>query len=251
MLLGQSMPRVAFLHIPKCGGTSINYHFKSNYGGGRSRFVVLLDSMTGSATDPEQIAQARKAQFVGGHHGWATHQKVSQGAFSLTVLREPFSRLRSLYLFLRHSKRLKHHVFAKLAADARSHGFGDFCLLPDQDLRALVDNTQTRTLAGDFYPFEAVDRGQAVRAATNNLASFDMVADSKHIDAALPLLAAKTGTSVIESKTQRNRSPGVERVDLDRAEFMSDPRLFSLVAQDLDVYEHARLLFPLRRGELE
>jgi len=239
-LAGEAPPRVAFLHIPKCGGTSINYHFKSNFGGARSSMSVQLDSMTGSASDPAELERARKAFYVAGHIGWSAFASVSDGAVRLTVLREPFDRIKSLFQFVRGGKQLKHPTFARVAQSAARMDFAEFCLTDESEVRALVDNAMARTLASDYFPFEASDPLATVRAAKANLDTLDFVFDIRELSAALPRLAQATGTTILPGRDWLNKSEPVAEEVMSRKHFLNDRKLFARIAQDLDVYEHVR-----------
>lgn len=235
---GKAPPRVVFLHIPKCGGTSINYHFKSNFGGARSGMSVQLDSMTGSASDPEALERAKKAYYVAGHFGWSALNAVSDGAVTFTIVRDPFERLRSLFQFVRGHKRLKHPTFAKLAQLAQDMDFAQFCLSDDPDVRALTDNAMARTFASNYFPFEPASAA-TVGAARANLDTFDVVIEAKRISTALPRLADATQTTLMFGRDWLNRSRPVEKVAMSRQDFLNDRSLFARTAQDLEVYEHA------------
>lgn len=239
-LTGKAPRRVAFLHIPKCGGTSINYHFKSNFGGARSGMSVQLDSMTGSASDPAELERARKAFYVAGHFGWSAMASVSEGAVRFTIVRDPYDRLKSLFQFVRGGRRLKHPTFARVALAAAHMDFAEFCLTDQAEVRALVDNAMARTLASNYFPFEATDPAKTIQAAKANLDTLDFIVDIKDLSTALPRLAEATGTTILSEREWLNKSePAAEKV-MSRRHFLNDRNLFARIAQDLDVYEYAQ-----------
>jgi hypothetical protein len=232
-------PRVAFLHIPKCGGTTIYRHFKTNLGGSRSSHIAHFDSLKFAAFDGAALTRAQRAQFVMGHYGWNALAAVGEGAFRLTVLREPFTRLKSLYLYSRAKQSSDHRLFAPLLEAAKQRSFAEFCLSPEPELRPLLDNAMTRTLAHDYYPLGEWDRERATRDATRHLDSLDLVVDLNDLDAALPRLAKLTDTKLVHRQLRENATPAVKAAVMSRAEFESDAELMSLIAQDRIVYRHA------------
>jgi hypothetical protein len=240
VLTGNAPRRVVFLHIPKCGGTSINHHFKSNFGGKRTARSVLLDSVI-NASDPEAIGRAKKAQFVAGHFGWSTLERVREGAITFTVLREPFDRLRALYAFARKPRRIAHPAFAKLAEAATRLDFARFCLNDDPDIRAMTDNAITRTLAADYFPI-IPERKPDTASACSHLDELDFVADVARLSEALPRLAKATHTTLVEGRAWLNQTRAQERVEISRRDFLADSHLRARIAQDLDVYDYAQSL---------
>jgi hypothetical protein len=242
VLSGHAPPRVVFMHIPKCGGTSINHHFKSNFGGSRTGRSLLLDSVIGNAADPEALQRARKSFYVAGHFGWSTLQQVAGGAYTVTVLREPFSRLRALYNFARKPRRIAHPIFARLAETAAKMEFEEFCLCDEPDIRAMTDNAITRTLAHDYFPLDSNGLSQQAALARDHLEGFDMIADVGNLSGVLPRLALATRTELIHGESWRNETSRQTPASMSRSDFLADSKLHARIAHDLEVYEHAKTL---------
>lgn len=237
--LGAVPPRVALLHIQKCGGTTIFRHFKDNLGASRSGMIAHFDWLDFGRFDANDLSRARNAKFVSGHFGWNALEAVGADAFRFTILREPFARLRSLYLFHRLKPRPDHPVLSLLAEAAQQRSFGDFCLSGEAELRPLIDNAMTRALAEDYDGVRPFNRARALKLAVEHLDQLNCVVKLSDLDEFLPVLAAFTGT-IIPRKLGRQNQTAQMRVDvLSRSEFESDERLASLIAQDCLLYEHA------------
>jgi hypothetical protein len=112
---GSAPPR-CFLHVPKSGGGSIHTALEAALPPGSLapwRFDTpffcdfndfdLLRSETRAlvAVSPEEIQSLRRYRAVSGHFSLATLLKVAPPSSIMTVLREPRTRLLSLYLFWR------------------------------------------------------------------------------------------------------------------------------------------------------
>lgn len=228
--------RIVFLHIPKCAGSSVNKHFKANIGSGRSGKAVLLNSMTGSADDPVQVARAKAAPFVGGHFGWRTLEAVRGEAFCFTVIREPVARLQSLYRFCRTLPPGDPAGFPVEAA--KRLGFVDFCLSDEPAVRAFVYNAQARTLASDYAPGHEVE-GFA-ELALEHLGRLDLVIPTERLDEAWPLLAERTQTRLIAAKVRKNTTVG-ERGEPPTPEDLA--RIEARVWADRQLHEAAGRLY--------
>ena len=238
MVEGPQRP-VAFLHIPKCGGTTVHRHFKSNFGGGRSGRLAFLDSMQADVRNPVAMANARSAQYVSGHCGWNALDALAINTFRFTFVRDPFERLQSLYLCARSRTETDHRVFAKLFAAAKQNDFPSFCLTDDLELRSLIDNAQTRAIAHDYYPYRPAE-ADVLRSALTHVEMLDFVADARDLDAVLPRLAALTETKLTSRREHLNRTDARKDGVMSRHEFESDRRLYALIAQDMEVYERVR-----------
>lgn len=238
-LAGCAPQRVAFLHIPKCGGTTIFRHFKTNLGSGRSAKIVHLNSMELATLEDGEVRRAQRAPFVFGHIGWNTLSTIGDGAFRFTVLREPLERLTSLYRYARTKAKPDRPVFAGLLELAKQRSFGDFCLSQEPEVKALIDNAMTRTIADDYYPLRPWNRRDAVATATEHLAALDLVLDLNDLDTSLPRLAALTGTRMARKQTRSNQTPPAAVELMSRAEFESDAALRSLIACDSVLYRRA------------
>lgn len=239
-LLGGARPRrVVLLHIPKCGGSTITAHFKFNYGSQRSGRTVLLDSVLGSARDADMIARARRALFVSGHFGWNTLEAVAGDALLLTVLREPFDRLVSLYLFAR-SIQTTHPGFGALTRVAKANDFSSFCLAQDDLVKSYICNAQTRTLASDYYPYSPTGLAGAVETAKKHVSRFDFILHLSELRARLTEIARRTQTLASRSRSHVNKTTASPDVFLPtQSEFMADPRLRTLLEADYELYAYA------------
>jgi hypothetical protein len=234
--------RCVFLHIPRCAGSTIHFHFKANHGSQKSGRVVLFDTWD-AILETERIRAARAATFVSGHFGWRTLEKAADGALRFAALREPFARLRSLYRFCRQlapEDAARHAGFAALAGSAQSRCFEDFCLDGNPSVRAMIDNMQARTLAWDYFPLKEEPADTVVGTAKRHLDSLDLVWDADRLDEVLPQIAQRTRTTIIRKKTALNRSRPCTQPTITRAEFLKDARLSALVALDMEVFEYAR-----------
>lgn len=241
-LAGREQPRVVFLHIPKCAGTSINHHFKTNFGGSRTQRSVMLDSVSGNTADPTVLERAKKAFYVCGHFGWSALEQVREGGIAFTVLREPFDRLRALYLFARKPRRIGNPAFAALAQAAGEMSFEEFCLSNAADVRPFVDNAMARTLAHDYFPICDEIASADIGLAKRHIEELDFVVDAEQLSQTLPRIADMTRTILVRGQDWRNRTGSPEHVAITRDDFLRDSKLSARIAQDLEVHEHARSL---------
>ena len=238
-LAGERPRRVAFLHIPKCGGTTIFQHFKSNIGGGRSGRIVRFDSMQFAEFSAPALDDARRAQFVSGHFGWNAMTASGDDAFRFTVLRDPYERLVSLYRFSRLRQKAESAVFEAVFEAAKQRSFGDFCLSPEPELKSMIRDAMTRALADDYFPYQDADPARTLRAAIDHIDQLDLVIDLRNLNAALPKLAEITGTKLTSNLAWENRTPTQPVSILSWAEFEGDNALMETIGLDRMLYRYA------------
>lgn len=144
------MRRLFFLHIHKNGGTSttnsIESSFKKNevcpinfdYQFKQEIFKYSMDNF----------------KFFRGHISLNTRNLYFPDTLIFSIVREPISRLKSLYIYLRKQG------LSNLIADERKSivslklsrlTFEQFVCSQDQDLRDIKDNVQAKILAGANY----------------------------------------------------------------------------------------------------
>ncbi|MBL8565854.1 MAG: sulfotransferase family 2 domain-containing protein [Hyphomicrobiaceae bacterium] len=239
---GEGAPRrVVFLHIPKCAGSSVNALFKGAIGSSRSARVELIDDRIASRDLERRIEAARSAQFVGGHFGKEVLEAVRGDAFTFTVLRDPFDRLRSTYGHF-HTRREGNPLAHKVPRMT----IEEYIASEDPEILQWTDNVIARQLAisHDRARSLAIDPELMVERAIANLARFDMIAMLGTLDVDIAAAAAAAGVPYKGAMPEEN-------VTANRASKRSQQALSSLdqslrdlaaprVQLDLAVYEAAQ-----------
>ncbi|MBI4820049.1 MAG: sulfotransferase family 2 domain-containing protein [Deltaproteobacteria bacterium] len=230
---------VAFIHMPKCGGTSLTEALCALYGPGRR---TLLDSRASKRGADElgigllrfrrsllayELRRAGEGRLVAGHYpvdAEAVSEFGSRWRF-VTVLRDPVERWISHYFYNRSLRDSPFHISADLGSyldsgDARSLG----CLY-------------ARHLLG----IEGANlTDQQVEAAKRVLSSFALVGIAERLDDFAAEFGRKFGRSLEIGR--KNVSPVSRR---DRESEVSPEiraRIRDLCAPDLELYEQARSL---------
>ncbi len=229
--------RVVFLHIPKCAGSSVNYVFKSTIGSGRSGRVVLVDDCFRPSSFERRLRQARTARFVGGHFGAETLEAVRGDAFTFTVLRDPFDRLRSTY----------GHFHSRLKGNPLAHkvphmSIEEYLTSDDPEILQWTDNVVARQLAISHDRERARDWApqQLVERALENLETLDLVVLFDDLAADIGVVARVAGVryngempreNVTSARASKVSSSAVSQLD-GRLRELAMPR----VSADLAVY---------------
>ncbi|MEE8576077.1 MAG: sulfotransferase family 2 domain-containing protein [candidate division Zixibacteria bacterium] len=174
------MTRLFFLHIPKAGGTTFYDIIYRNFA---YRKVAKIDGtqVAESIADLSAQPMAVKKRFdsVIGHFTFGFHQQFSGKYTYITFLRDPVSRVVSLF---NHIKNVSHHPLHEVVA---SKGM-DIHSFATSDLTREIDNDQVRRIAGSNAEVMAdTDLAQAVE---NLERSFAFVGVSEEYDQSLVLL---------------------------------------------------------------
>jgi Sulfotransferase family len=182
-------PQIVFLHIPKTGGSSVQKEFVKHIGSNRSGRSALFDSIY-AEPDAAQIARAQASRYVGGHLDWSTFERFRQpGAFVFTVLREPFDRLLSSYLYLTNFPS-DSRWFPQIA-HLQGMDIEDFLRSEDPIARVWSDNVLARQFGGSFR-MEQVDEAALARSLAH-LRSLSYVGFQHRLDADLRVIATGGG----------------------------------------------------------
>lgn len=145
--------KIFFVHIPKCAGSSMHDFLKAYFGSAHSGASVFFNEIfTAQETLPigkRKIEMAMTARVVSGHYSWAVIDEIApdDDAFMATVLRDPVSRLMSLYDYttgmLTDSNQTEIEGFHSMDANA-------FFTSQNPRIRHALDNYATRQFAGRF-----------------------------------------------------------------------------------------------------
>jgi hypothetical protein len=156
-------PAVIHLHVPKTAGSTINRVLVENYQG--RNIYNYHDHFLGHGqmADFFQLDEEvrYKIDLFFGHARHGVHKFLRGNCVYVFCLREPYSRIQSLFHYITRSPG---HEFHDRAA---RHSFGEFLEQYESDIRlhVLVDNAQVMQISG-FSPLHGpVDYEQALRAA--------------------------------------------------------------------------------------
>jgi hypothetical protein len=161
--------KTVFVHIPKCGGQSVEAAFLKDLGlRWRERSVLLLRPNDVPALGPPRLAHLRARDYVACHH---LSQELFARYFTFALVRSPVARVLSFYHYLGHKKSLSHFVQHRLSrAFEERHPFnGDYYFLrPQVDFLTDADG---QPLLDATYRLEEIDAARAEIAERAGLAS--------------------------------------------------------------------------------
>ncbi len=207
--------RVIFIHLPKCAGNSVLHHFRVALRG-----CAYLHEYKGIQDSSVEIAKAER--FVSGHFCWQTLQRVRDDAFVFTVMRDPFSRLKSQYWYLRENESLRGH-----SNYTGGLSFDDYL---DTDS---AYNVMARQIAGHH-----ADEISLTEAALRNLETLDFVGFTESIDEDLQVVCGLAGVASPSRAPVRNvtREPMPAELNQSREKAMTK------LAADYALYARAKEL---------
>ncbi len=110
-----------FVHIPKCGGQSIEYAFLKSLGlGWHERGRLLLRSKDKGEAGPPRLAHLTARDYVG--HGYISEADFN-AYFSCAIVRNPWARAVSLYHYLRYFVSFERFIEQKLSKELWRHSY--------------------------------------------------------------------------------------------------------------------------------
>lgn len=200
--------KIFFVHIPKCAGSSLNGYLKTYLGSATSGASVFFnDIFTAQEMLPigqKKIEAAKTARVVSGHYSWAVVDEIDPGdkAFMATVLRDPVSRLMSLYNYTTGMPTglLRTQIDGLHGMDA-----DEFFTSEDPRIQHALDNYVTRQFAGRF-DLMGDEVAELVTLAAERVHALDFVGFVEEFDEDFPQLASRLGLPLPRTAPKVNLS---------------------------------------------
>lgn len=245
--------RLVFLHIPKCGGTSLSEVLKTNF---KPKEVCPHISDALSRQPQKELAKWR---YFSGHYSKSSIDCVPGPKKVVTLLRDPNARVLSLYYFWRAHRDdyiEKHNLGGPRLA--RKMDLLSFLESEDLAITRSIRNTMTRTLIANLVSTTAIgfpgrDIGFTIETALTNLQRFNFVAFTETLDEDVALMTRMFGlepadkaprSNTFESFSMRDAMEPVERETMTPA---IEKALNRATRLDRELYERAfRLRHTLR-----
>ncbi|MBD3665393.1 sulfotransferase family 2 domain-containing protein [Sulfitobacter aestuariivivens] len=227
----KALPRLIYIHVPKCGGSSFGMAL-------RLRYLTSQATISLRAGDPALTVEARiiseyqrravelrrliaaGKHLIAGHvqYDAALHQAEAQDYRYVTLLRDPVSRFVSHYRYLqrRHPDPTRPDTLAAFLDTP------DAARLASQYLYYFAGQTQTMTSQNT----------PMIAQALSHLTAFDLVGDLAAPDRFHTDMERLTGATL--PYFQRNTAPGPTCVPASLR-----PRIEALCAADIAIYENA------------
>lgn len=219
-------PFVIFLHIQKTGGITLQRFLRRNLG------PSLFSRATSVAFKNQKKQQTIEPQYYAGHNCYGIHKDFTAPFTYMTFLREPISRLISLYKYSKQNRSAYYHRIAK------GKTIEEFLL--NTELHEL-DNGMTRMIAGseddrfiNRTPFRQCDAGLLDQAVANIDSSFACVGIMERFDESFLLMSDFLG--VRRPNYLRRNSSRASRCDVDE---QIKQRLRDANELDVQLYQYA------------
>ncbi|MEM8598295.1 MAG: hypothetical protein AAGF99_00100 [Bacteroidota bacterium] len=233
------LERLFFLHVPKCGGTSINTALERAYRAAGAGAVHLDPHAAARAADLSGDGLRRHKEqvllyFMAGHHRYISgHFNYSAAAWDtfgdawryVTVLREPVARWLSNYFYNRYKTNTDHYRI-------------------DEPLEAFVETDRARFYGGNYVTSLSTTRliseassDEAIGQAVANLERFAVAGVLEHLGTFASDCERYFGVSLdIGHRNANPRTAGQQQEEIS-PELME--RIRALCAPNLQVYEAA------------
>ncbi|KAM9965526.1 hypothetical protein ACTFIW_005344 [Dictyostelium discoideum] len=168
-----------FLHIPKCGGTTMYTHFSKHF-----KFGTLQQWAHPNPTEYKKVQDSKN--FIIGHFEMGIHlilnEKEQKTYNYMTMLRDPVERVISNYFYHKHSPGDPQHILAR-----------DNVIEKWITISPRGNNEITRVLSGITFREEPVPSNDTFNMALYHLRSMKFVGITEKYSESLALLKFYTG----------------------------------------------------------
>jgi len=247
------MEKVIYIHIPKTAGVTIREGLTKYYDKNEVYHVLNPKEWLASKYESELL----KTKFIHGHFGWdVASNEVFNDFKKIVFIRNPLSRVRSLYNFLKGSEFSACITEAdkKRVAFAKGSTFEEFALNEVVGIKGGVCNQQTKFLTSDLNP-EVAD-SEKIETAISRLSEMFSVGVVERMQESLNILTYKLGVLPINAEVVRNSSKLISDyssgfIDLVRERNQLDFMLYAAAEEMLNKQVVALDGLPLKKLALE
>lgn len=208
---------VIFMHIPKCGGTTLHAILRDNFPEDR-RFYINGSDIAGSRAQLASlpVTKRRKIDLLHGHMCFGWHELLPRDAIYFTMVRHPVDRCVSHYNYVRF--RADHSHYLQEIVESEKMTISEYI---SSGVCDEMNNGQVRLLAGvedivqEPYGDSALRYGTNApelleRAIQNIDEHFTLVGLQERYDQSLLLLKDRIG---LQDITYRSRNVGAQRYE--------------------------------------
>ncbi len=240
---------IIHLHIPKAAGTTLTSLFKRCFS--NDEVFLCGDNELGLNHFQSNVHftgldddEKRKYKFIAGHVEFPLIESYPGRHFSFTFLRNPVSRLNSLYYYVKENS--NHHMHSHVVKkDLSLRGFCELGLWHE------VDNGMCRRLSGvvNDVPYGECDETVLDLAKENLKNNISFVGIHERFDESLFLLLFFLDALEL-LEYERKNTTGIKR---SVAEMVSEDRIAvnSYNQYDLELYSFARELYATKYHEVK
>ena len=237
-------PRIIHLHVSKTAGTSLHEILSRQYGAAAVHKVGETDPngrWSPVGPDLTRAIQQSGIRVFSGHMAFGLHEHIPGPCLYVTMLRHPIDRIASYYDWvLRHpGSFIGRKLFGKPKPLigrrlSRKPSFDEF--LENGQVRALVENGQTRLIGRQLLAWTGPIDRQTLESAKRNLDAFTVAGLVDRFDESVDLMqrllgwTARTTTPTLNVTPERREPPADalttllqrNRLDLELYEFAAE-----------------------------
>lgn len=128
MLVNNNELKLLFIHVPKCGGQSVEATILKSLGKSwEERSEFLLRPKRKGERGPKRFAHLTLQQYI--DHGWISLDEFSSYT-SFTIVRDPYARVISTYKFLSRWRYLPFSIFVQIVLPKLMSADNNFFVKP-------------------------------------------------------------------------------------------------------------------------
>ncbi len=228
--------RLIFMHLHKCGGTSLLSALADVYKANEC-FTIDGTRFRDSAKELIMVQDRNKYKLIQGHMIFGLHKYFEEGENRyFTMLREPVSRIISLYNYANENPSLTYHKELK----EKQLSLVDFC---KSGMAPTADNGMTRFISGNFIdkvPYGECNNAMLETAKLNIENYFSVVGLQEQFDLSMLLFHKVLGLPrypfyIYKNKTKNKRASKISDTELDA--------IMPYIKYDIELYKFVKIKF--------